>query len=119
MISYCIQSVVTLIFGPLLALSVIIYDLDITAIPDRRFRALKLVAKMSQSTQQANILVALSVTIASLIRIKQLAPLAEIDFIKLLGPYQFVIALGASLSYFATAGRVIPPAQAAAIGVYA
>jgi hypothetical protein len=110
MISYIIQTGVTFIFGPLLALLCVIYGVDLA---DSSFtesnkpysKLLRWSINLSRSAQIANSLTTLSVLIASLIRIQQLPPVAELTFIKILSLYQWLVSIGISASYWSVFGK--------------
>jgi hypothetical protein len=109
MVSYIIQTAIIIIFGPILSLLCIIYNVDLTnsSAPEpqeRHSRILNIAGNLSRSAQTANILTSLSVLTASLIRIQQLPPVAELTFIWILGSYQWLVAVGTSASYWAVFG---------------
>ena len=85
MISYIIQGVVTLIFGPLLAVLALIFDSNLlTALyfdVSSTHWMTQIGIDLAGSTHQANILLAMAVMIASLIRLQKIALLSEVSFI--------------------------------------
>lgn len=103
MISYIIQTIAVTIFGPILALLYAIYDVNFGTIPGEAQRESSRfwisAWNLSRSIQMGNVLTSVSVLTASIIRIQQLAPVAEITFIKMLGMYQLYVAGQAALSY--------------------
>lgn len=94
MISYSIQGVSTFIFGPVLAILVLV--LRFHANPPES-HPVKSMANISKTVYQANMFLALSTYVASIIRITKVPPLAELSFIKVLGLYQFFIIVGAAM----------------------
>jgi hypothetical protein len=104
MISYLIQAIVTITIGPPLAFVLVVFELDLEPLTRRRLKIWKLLANVAQSAHQGNIFVAVSVLVASVIRVNQIAPIAELDFIRYLAVYQFAIALGATICLLATFG---------------
>jgi hypothetical protein len=103
MISYCIQGVVAFVLGPALALLAMFLDRNSNT--DSYFETdspkwlVKYLYSLSQSQHQANILITLSVLMASVIRISQLTPLGELNYIFLLAIYKFIVITASFISY--------------------
>ena len=70
MISYGVQALVTIIFGPPLAFVLLACGMDLDSLTRRRFTIWRLLANLSRSVHQSNVFLALSVAIASVIRLK-------------------------------------------------
>lgn len=98
MISYIVQAVVTLICGPLMGVVHYVFELNGNAPANQWTKIFKLVLNLSGSVGKGTIFVSLSVLITSWIRIAQVPPNAELDFIRALGFYELFIVLAASVS---------------------
>src|SRR5262245_44456525 len=103
MVSYIIQGVVTMIFGPVLALLALIFDSNLLTasyfdVSETHWMT-QICIDLAGSTHQANMILATAVMTASLIRLQQIAPLAEVSFITFLTVYEFLIAQASFWSY--------------------
>lgn len=97
------EAVFTMIFGPLLTCVFVCLDLKVSdTAPSHRISNLFL--NLSRSMHRCTIFLALSVVIASVIRTQQVAPISELSFMKYLGLYQFMVSLGAAVSYITVSG---------------
>ena len=103
MISYCIQGVVAFVLGPALALLAMFLDRNSNT--DSYFETdspkwlVKYLYSLARSQHQANLLIGLSVLVASVIRIHQLATLGELNYIFLLAMYEFIVTTTSFISY--------------------
>jgi len=106
MTSYMLQGIASFFFGPLLAMASIFAEDaarplgqdSIFLFPSKIWLAEHLVP-VATSIQQANILVALSVFVASVVRLRQVTPLAELKFLASLANYQAITAGVCTISY--------------------
>jgi hypothetical protein len=101
MVSYAIQGAATMILGPILAFLILIFDE--TSSEDSFFGAtppgwLAALIRLASHHHRTNAVFGVSVMVASIIRISQLAPLAEVSFITMLSLYQFFMALASYTS---------------------
>lgn len=117
MISYLIQGITTTLLGPVLVCVLLFLDARLfdSATQDRSlFRittmpsapALKALVRLSRRHHKINLFIAVSVVLASAIRVGQLEPIAEVEFIGNLTEYQFYMCV-ASLGI----SRCILPAE--------
>jgi hypothetical protein len=89
MISYAIQGVAILFFNLFIIVAALVYNVDFSIPTDKPINPLGLFARLTLSVNQGSTFVALATLIASIIRIQQVPPLAELSFIKCLCQYQF------------------------------
>ena len=103
MASYLMEAVFTMTFGPLLACVFVYFDLEVSDIaPSHRMP--NLLVNLSRTVHRCTTFLVLSVVIASVIRIQQVAPISELNFMKLLTRYQCVVSLGATISCIVVTG---------------
>ena len=103
MISYILQGVSSLLFGPLLAVLSLYIGSDASSdslleLPSKLWITESFVP-VARSLHQTNIIIAFSVLVASIIRLGQVRPVAEVDFIKDLALYELWTALICTSSY--------------------
>ena len=104
MISYILQGVSSLLFGPLLAVLSLYIGSDASSdslleLPSKLWITESFVP-VARSLHQTNIIIAFSVLVASIIRLGQVRPVAEVDFIKDLALYELWTAVICTSSYF-------------------
>ncbi len=104
MISYILQGVSSLLFGPLLAVLSLYIGSDLSSdslleLPSKLWITENFVP-VARSLHQTNIIIAFSVLLASIIRLDQVRPVTEVDFIKDLALYECWTALICAFSYF-------------------
>lgn len=101
MISYILQGIAVFLFGPCLILAAYMqgalnskYSLNFTgqSLPSRK--RILVLAKISLNINQGSIFVALSTSVASIIRITQDPPLNELSFICYLNLYEMFVSVG-------------------------
>jgi len=95
MISYIFQGVGVFLCGPVMAIAILVFRIDLTAPSPRRPGLHNLLAKIALSINQGALFVALSIMIACVIRIRQSPPLGELSFITWLCMYQSIVGIGA------------------------
>ena len=98
MISYIIQGVLITIFGPTVAFVMVLWEIDLDASNHPRQKILKYIKEITISVYRINVFVSLSVLIASVIRIAQVSPLAEVSFVYVLVMLQYFIVAGSVFS---------------------
>lgn len=98
MFSYLIQAITTLLFGPIWANFVVVFELEIAKPSGFSAKLYEAATNLAYSVAKTNIFVSLSVEIASIIRIVQAPPVAEFSFILVLGFLEVFIVWGALIS---------------------
>ncbi|KAG8527135.1 uncharacterized protein KY384_008564 [Bacidia gigantensis] len=116
MISYLLQSITTLIFGPILAIIVAIWELKSAQLSHRRAKIYQVVKNIAYSAAKTNVFVSMSVVIASIIRQTQIPPVSEHSFLVLLGFFEMLVILGTVASMITY--RNLGDASIMAFGVY-
>ena len=101
MVTYVLQAITTLLFGPMVALFAIYTQTDAwstgsSSKPKHRFQ--ELISNLAFSVFQANVFACLAVSIGCLVREVEISPLAEVSFINTLGVLEMMILLGIVLS---------------------
>ncbi len=96
--SYIIQGILILLFGPVFAMTVFIFKINLATPGNQPFRIVRVIGNILPTVYSETIFLSLSVFVASIIRIKGVPPIAELDFIKLLAVYQYCITVGTVLS---------------------
>ncbi|OIW26300.1 hypothetical protein CONLIGDRAFT_671902 [Coniochaeta ligniaria NRRL 30616] len=104
MISYTIQGVTSVLFGPLLGLISLYIGSSSNSdsflgLPPNLW-VTEYFGPVARNLHQANILTAFSVLVASRIRLQQVCPVAEVEFIQTLAIYEFCTAIICTVSYF-------------------
>lgn len=96
MISYLIQALATFVFGPMLSTILVICDPDRFQPPyfrlSRQHWLAQIGVNLAGSIHRTNILIALSILLSATIRIQQVAPLAEVQFLDTLALYELYLA---------------------------
>jgi hypothetical protein len=103
MISYIIQGITSVLFGPLLDIICLIVGSNpasdsFTDLP-RRFWISQVFGPIALSLHRANIIIAVSVLVASLIHLRHACPVAEMEFIDHLAGFQCATAIICTFSY--------------------
>ena len=96
MISYTVQAVLALLLGPILMIPVLAFDANFpeSIYPKTTMHWLTTIGfKLAASIHQANIFLAVSVMIATIIRLQKVAPLAEVRFLTHLTIFEFGVAM--------------------------
>ena len=101
--SYAIQGVTSLLFGPALGVVSLYAGSDrdsdsFLALPAKLWVS-ELFVPVARSIRQANIIIAFSVLTATLIRVSQVCPVAERNFLQHLVGYEALAAVICTLSY--------------------
>ncbi|KAH6964872.1 hypothetical protein EDB82DRAFT_511148 [Fusarium venenatum] len=104
MSSYAIQGISSLLFGPILGILALYASSDpdsdsFFALPSRLWWVSEAFAPVARSIQETNIIVAFSVLLATLIRVRQVCPVAERDFLQHLVGYEVLVSVICTLSY--------------------
>lgn len=105
MISYVLQGITSLLFGPLLWLTSLYVGSSDSEDDDTFFQTpedlwvTEYFGPAATTIQQANILVAFSVFAASVVRLQDVTPLAEKTFLTSLSHYQLTAAIICTISY--------------------
>ena len=97
MISYLIQAIVTLILGPIFIILALIFDPNVPdmyliEIPPTHWLT-KICIRLASSTHQSNALLTLSLLIACIVQLQNVAPLAVVSFIMALGSFQVIVGI--------------------------
>lgn len=100
MISYIIQGIVILLFGPVFVMTVFIFKINLASSENQPFRIVRVIVNFLPTVYSGIMFLSLSVFVASIIRIKGVLPIAELDFIKSLAVYQYSVTLGTVVSQY-------------------